>query len=143
MKARIDTREEYEFVKSQGIEPMALPAYFEINVKLRRELEEELFGKGNKEENNIRFYRYAWKISEHYCRECLRPLENYSSCYISHRLSRGAYPEHAYDLRNFDILCVTCHSKWENPITRKSMRIYPKASEEMELLKQEHLKNKK
>lgn len=133
----ITTREEYEYAVSKGYEPMR-DRHFTMDIKLRRELQKEKYP-SNTEENNIKFYHYAWKIAKpKVCEECGMPLLQYSSSFISHICSRGAYPEMAYDLRNFNILCQSCHNKWENPITRQTMRIRFKNQKLIETLKREY-----
>lgn len=139
---RIETREEYDYCVSRGYEPLR-DKRFDLDHDLRVEIQREKFGRGNKEENNIRFYHYAWKIAEpKVCEECGRRLEGYSSVFISHICSRGAHPELAYDLRNFNLLCHRCHSLWESPITRKGMRIYNKNLRTIEQLKKEYAESK-
>lgn len=135
---RIETREEYDYCASRGYEPLR-DKRFDLDHDLRIEIQREKFGRGNKEENNIRFYHYAWKIAEpKVCEECGKPLNAYSSVFISHCCSRGAYPDLAYDLRNFCLLCYEHHQMYENPITRKGMRIYDKTERIREKLLKEY-----
>lgn len=137
-KIKISSREEYDYARGRGYEPLR-DRRFDIEHNLRIEIQRDLFGRGNKEENNIKFYHYAWDISRiRVCENCGRPLDGYSSIHISHILSRGANPHLAYDLRNFNLLCYECHQTWENPLTRKGMRIYNKNEETINLLKKEY-----
>ena len=137
-KTPITERWEYDYVKSRGIEPLR-DSHFDVAFALRKELQKEIFGVGNTEANNIRFYHYAWEITKiHVCEECGKPIPQYSSTAISHILSRGAYAPMAYDLRNFNLLCYECHAKWENPLTRTKMRIWEKNSGVISTLKQEY-----
>lgn len=139
----IDDREEYEALKERGIDALYWLKPFTLSMRLRKELTEEIFGKGNCEESNIKYYKLAWKHSTgrdgvHRCEECKKVLPRYAATYISHRFSRGAYPEMAYDFRNYDLLCKECHATWENPLTRKDMRIYQKANAIMKILKEDY-----
>lgn len=137
-KIRISERWEYDYVRERGIEPMR-DSHFVMDFALRKQLQNEIFGVGNTEAHNIRFYRYAWEISKiHVCEECGKPIRAYSSIAISHILSRGAYAPMAYDLRNFNLLCYECHERWENPITRKDMRIYEKNKNTINELKRDY-----
>lgn len=134
----IETREEYEYCKERGYEPLR-DARFPMSHELRLELQREFFGRGNNEENNLRFYKRAWEVAEpKVCENCGRPLYKYASWSVSHILSRGAHPELAYDLRNFNLLCYSCHCAWELPTTRKEMTIYNKNEKTIKLLKDEY-----
>lgn len=134
----IKTRQDYDAFKALGYEPLR-DTHFSMNHSLRVEIQKEIFGVGNKEENNIRFYRYAWKVANpKNCENCGVPLERYSSVHISHILSRGAHPNMAYDLRNFNLLCYRCHEQWESPLTREGMRIYTKNQRIIEKLRKEY-----
>ena len=140
-KMLIDEEWMYDYLIAKGIEPMR-DFHFKVDFALRKSLQNRLFGVGNTEANNIKFYRYAWDISKiHVCEECGKPLYGYSSVHISHILSRGAYPSMAYDLRNFNLLCYDCHQKWESPITRPSMRIFFKNKRVISELKTEYKQN--
>lgn len=132
----INTRQDYDYCLSNGFEPLA-DNRFIVEHKLRVEIQQELFGKGNSEEQNIKFYRWAWNRRPHYCEECMKPLNAYSAVHVSHILSRGSRPEMAYDIRNINILCYNCHSKWENG-DRESMRINAKNELTIAELKREY-----
>lgn len=135
---KIESEEEYAYCISRGIEPMR-DRHFQMDIGLRRKLQQEKFGRGNTERGNLKFYRYAWEISKiRVCEECGKPLYDYSSVHISHILSRGAYAECAYDLRNFNLLCFECHQNWENSLSRTEMRIYNKNLRTIEELKRDY-----
>ena len=123
MRVSIKTRKDYEQAKSYGFEPL-IDTRFDMSIKLRVEIQRELFGKNANQEANQKFYTWVWNHSDHWCAECLHPLFNYSATYISHILTRGAHPEMAHDPRNINILCPKCHNTWEHATTRGSMRIY-------------------
>lgn len=128
-KILLETQQEYDLVKSRGYEPLLPNKYFRLDIKLREQLQKELFGKcvlgrGNIPAANERFFRWVWDHKPHYCEECMKPLRNYSAVYCSHILTRGGNPEMAHDPRNINILCFEHHNKWENG-NRKRMRIYP------------------
>lgn len=107
----------------------------------RIELQQKLFGKGHTPAENERFYRFVWDNKPHICEECFRPLNNYSATYVSHILTRGANPEIAHDPRNVNILCPSCHGRWENG-DREGMRVYRKNRQIIEKLKQEYYADK-
>lgn len=119
---KIDNIQDYDLAVKIGQSPQ-IDRHFTLSHDVRMAVQERLFGKGNHEDNNIRFYKWCWEHKQHYCEECLRPLDKYSSVYVSHILSRGAHPEKAYDPRNVNILCPSCHARWENG-DRERMRIY-------------------
>ena len=123
MRVSIKTRKDYEQARKEGFEPL-IDKNFEMPIKLRVELQRELFGKNGNQEANQKFYAWTWNYSDHWCSECMLPLYDYSATYISHILTRGAHPEMAHDPRNINILCPKCHNTWEHATTRGSMRIY-------------------
>ena len=130
-KILLETQQEYDLVKSRGYEPLLPNKYFRLDIKLRKQIQSRLFGHSEKGRGNDimaandRFFHWVFdRKNKGYCEECVRPIKCYSAVHCSHILSRGAYPEMAIDPRNINILCFDCHNKWENPITRKRMRIY-------------------
>ncbi len=120
----IKTRQEYDFIKGNGFEPL-YDKRFRMDIGLRKEIQAELFGRGHTPAENNRFYRWVWKRFPHMCCECLRPLQEYSATYISHVISRGSEPQMAHDPRNVMILCAEHHAQYEHRPTRENMRIYP------------------
>lgn len=118
----IDSRKAYEDACRGVYEPLS-DRRFSVEHDLRVEIQRELFGKGHTTAENERFYRWVWSKKMHFCENCMKPLPVYSATYVSHILSRGAYPEMAHDPRNTNILCFDCHAQWENG-NRKAMRIY-------------------
>lgn len=133
---RISTREEYGAAVSAGIEPL-VDARCRMDHALRVEVQREKFGRGNHEENNVRFYRWVWDHRPHWCEECMRPLREYSAVHVSHIESRGNGPAMAYDPRNVNILCLRCHNTWENG-DRRRMRIYRRNMMTLEELRKEY-----
>ena len=132
----IDTREQYDLCKAHGIEPL-IDARFPMDIRLRVEIQRELFGTGHTPAENERFYKWCWEHYPHQCAECMRPLNQYSATYVSHIMTRGAHPEAAHDCRNVNILCFSHHSVWENG-NRKNMRIYQRNLQIVEELKKEY-----
>ena len=126
----LESQTEYDYVKSRGYEPLLSNKHFRLDIKLREQIQNKLFGhcitgRGNDVmAANERFFRWVWEYKPHYCEECMRPLRSYSVVYCSHILTRGAHPEMAHDPRNINILCFEHHNMWENG-NRKRMRIYP------------------
>lgn len=138
----IDDRESYNYVVSRGYQPLLDIKLFKMDIRLRVEIQRELFGycvfgRGNIPQANERFFRWIWEHKPHQCEETLRPLSSYSAVYCSHILTRGSHPEMAHDPRNINILCFEMHNRWENG-DRKNMRIYPGNVKVIELLKKEY-----
>lgn len=133
--------EEINICFDRGYNPL-LDKRFKMDIALRIQVQRELFGhsflsRGDIPKANERFYRWMWDCKPHYCEECLKPLNNYSSVWISHILTRGAFPEMAHDPRNVNILCHRHHEQWETG-ERKTMRIYPGNVKIINLLKTEY-----
>lgn len=131
----ITTKEEYDYCVQRGIEPL-IDDNFDIDIKLRVELQKEKFGKDIQKANQ-RFFKWIWQHKEHICEECGIKLPFYSATFCSHILSRGAHPEKAVDGRNINILCFKCHQTWENG-NRKAMRIFEKNQQIIEKLNFEY-----
>lgn len=135
----IDDRNEYQYVTNRGYEPLLDYKRFKLDIRLRVEIQRELFGRNviDTMRANEKFFRWVWDHNPHMCEETLRPLHNYSAVYLSHILTRGAYPEMATDPRNINILCFEMHNRWENG-DRENMRIYPENMRLIELMKSEY-----
>ena len=138
----ITTREDYDKLKARGIDLLFGNHNLHLDINLRKEIQEEVFGKGNHQRNNQKFYKKAWEgatstMGMHFCEECHLPLREYSATFVSHILSRGAHPEMAYDLRNYNILCARHHEQWENG-DREKMRIWQRNKGIIEQLKKEY-----
>lgn len=137
---------EVKEVTERGYNPLFLPQFsFDINVRI--EFQRLIFGhsilsRGDIPKANERFYRMVWDFKPHHCEECMKPLKNYSSVWISHILSRGSSPEIAHDPRNINILCAAHHSQWETG-ERKTMRIYPRNMKTISVLQLEYNESKK
>lgn len=121
-------RWEYDYCVSRGYEPLLDIRNFRLDIRLRVEIQRELFGhcvfgRGDVPVANQRFFRWVWDHKPHRCEETMRPLNDYSAVYCSHILARGAFPEMAHDPRNINILCFEMHEKWEHG-QREKMRIY-------------------
>ena len=134
----ITTRAEYELCKAHGIEPL-LDRRFAMDIRLRVEIQRELFGTGHTPQENERFYRFCWDHYPHQCAECMRPLKQYSATYVSHILTRGAHPEMAHDPRNVRILCFDHHNQYEHRTTRNPMRIFEQTEKIISELKTDYL----
>lgn len=139
----ITTREEYEKLKARGYDTLFWNDSLQLAPALRVEIQQEIFGKGNHQKSNQKFYRLAWNRKDtHKCEECMRPLPEYSATFISHMLSRGAHPEAAYDLRNYNILCPDCHHRWENG-DRENMKIWQRNNCRMKKILKDYEKVKR
>lgn len=141
----IETSEEFNTIMQRGINPLFDP-HFSFDIDLRINIQRQFFGhseisKGDIVQANNRFYQYMWKYKKHYCEECLKPLNNYSSAFVSHILSRGAFPEMAHDVRNINILCLPHHNQWENG-KRETMRIFLPNLKTIKILKKEYANSK-
>lgn len=133
---RIETREEYDYCKSRGYEPL-LDRRFAMEISLRVDIQRELFGRGHTPAENERFYRWCWEHLPHQCEETMRPIRYYSAMHVSHILTRGAHPDMAHDPRNVNILTFEMHNRWENG-DRRNMRIYAGNLRRAEQLKKEY-----
>ena len=142
-RIKIDTVEEYNYVKSRGFEPLLYNKYFRVDIKLREQLQRAIFGncvtgRGDIMAANERFFRWIWNNKPHYCEECYVPLREYSAVYCSHILSRGAHPDMAWDARNINILCFKHHNMWEDNTQRHKMRIYNKNQQIIKELREDY-----
>lgn len=139
---KIETKEEYDLCIKRGFEPL-FDDRFELSFNVRDMAQKEQVGfiTGHKDrvKSNERFYRIMWAHKDHICEECGLPLEHYSSTFISHIFSRGAFPEMAYDVRNVNILCARCHRKWETG-NRDKMKITAKNTLLQSVLKHDYMK---
>lgn len=131
--------DEYRYAVGRGFEPLLDWRRFKVDIRLRVELQRELFGRGEIDtmRANEKFFRWVWARKPHQCEETMRPLPNYSAVYVSHILTRGAHPEMATDPRNVNILCFEMHNRWENG-DRENMRIYPGNVRIIEMLKTDY-----
>lgn len=141
-QALITDRYEYDYCVERGFEPLIDTRNFKMDIRLRVELQREIFGhctfgRGDIPVANQRFFRWVWEHKPHYCEETLRPLPGYSAVYCSHILSRGAHPDMAHDPRNINILCPEMHERWENG-DREGMRIFDGNQRIIEMLREEY-----
>lgn len=65
-----------------------------------------------------------WDIKPHWCENCGKPLKDYSPAFISHIKTRGAHTELRYDPINSNMLCFSCHRKWEYGTQKERERMY-------------------
>lgn len=143
-KIQITERCEYDYCVAHGYEPLIDIKNFQIDIRLRVDIQRELFGhcvfgRGDVPVANQRFYKWVWEHKPHRCEETMRPLYNYSATFISHILARGAFPEMAHDPRNVNVLCWQMHERWEHG-DRERMRIYAGNMRIIEMLKNEYAK---
>ena len=99
---------------------------------------------------DVDFYHKMWEKSQDWkggnvCEECRVYLPSYKSNYISHILSRGAFPEFAHRPENHNILCSglgyrDCHGKWETG-DKSSMAIFEKNQKTIEALRAPYPEN--
>lgn len=86
-------RYEYEYCVARGYEPLLDIRNFRLDIRLRVEIQRELFGhcvlgRGDIPVANQRFFRWVWEHKPHRCEETLRPLHNFSATYCPHILPR-------------------------------------------------------
>lgn len=137
----IETVEEFNLCMGRGRNPLFLKT-FTIDFNLRLEWQKETFGRYDIQKANEMFYRYMWENKPHICEECQKPLNFYSSSFISHIISRGSSPEMAHDVRNINILCLKHHNQWETG-ERKTMRIFAGNQKIIQTLKKEYANKEK
>jgi len=124
----IRNKNDYDHALKYGFNPLIDPD-FVIDIQTRYYLQKDLFQiKGSLKQSDVKFYRYCWKWLDHYCEETGLYLRDYSSVFVSHILSRGAYPEMRWDIRNINILSFESHQKWEfgTQEVKESMKIFNK-----------------
>ena len=126
-----------EIVLIRGFDNKDSDVYMPIDV--RAEIQREMFGKYA--DSKSRFYRWVWEHKSHFCEETGKYLMNYSASFISHILSRGAYPAMAFDPRNTNVLSFESHQKWEFG-DRQSMKIFQTNIIVTDKLRVEYLKLK-
>lgn len=132
----ITTREEYDYARSRGYEPLQ-DRKFKMDHALRVEIQKELFG-GNDAEGNAKFYKWCLAHKPLVCEECGKSITHPSAVNVSHILSRGSHPEMAHDPRNVNILCWWHHQRYEQKPTRIHMGIFRKTEKMIEKLKKEY-----
>lgn len=144
-KYKIETLDEYKLIKNRNIEPLIDNRFFIIDIVLRIQIQNELFGlatigKRNIPQANEKFYRWCWNNKIQVCEECLKPLGDYAAIYISHILTKGGKAHMAHDPRNVNLLCYKHHNLWEfGTIEKKSkMNIYHKNEKIIEVLKSDY-----
>jgi hypothetical protein len=128
----IATKEEFFYCLNYNINPLFWNRIIKVNITLRIELQNEIFKPhlGIEQANN-RYYQYCYENSLKVCVNCGMPsnyLKNDEEITqiaknVSHIITRGSNPNMAFDLRNHNILCFKCHSKWESE-KNKEMLIY-------------------
>jgi hypothetical protein len=80
---------------------------------------------------DAKFFLHLWKILPHYCEECLAQGKGEAAylgdklthAYCSHKLVKKRYVCIRWLIRNINILCLSCHRKWETG-NREGMKIY-------------------
>lgn len=137
MKIDITSLADYKAFSKAFIEPLLMPEMFSF--ENRKSIVYSLFGKASPETDQ-KFYRFMWESKPHWCENCGLGLKEFSSVYISHIKSRGAYTELRYEPLNINILCGKCHNKWEfsKLEDKKKMFIYYQNKINYEVLSKEY-----
>lgn len=130
MSIKISSLQDFKSVRKYGLNPF-LNENFEMDIYSRVKIQNQFF------KSDSDFYRFCWDNMAHFCEETGLKLRSYSACFISHILSRGAFPEMRYDMRNINILSLPEHQKWESE-KKINMYIYQKNMKRIELLKSEY-----
>jgi len=92
---------------------------------------------------DIEWYKNMWSTRQnHQCEECGVRLLHFHPMFVSHILSKGAYPTLRQHPENWMLYCMACHQLWEFG-NRKTMKTYPRAMEIAERLKREYHESKK
>lgn len=134
----IATRAEYDYIVSRGFQPLINWRMFKLEIELRKQIQYDTFGSsGDFVKQNDKFYHWVWENSLHFCHETGRPLESYSSVFVSHIISRGANRFMAIDPRNANILCYNAHQAWEGKYNYK-MNIFRQNQLIIKLLKNDY-----
>jgi len=135
--------QEYQRAVKYGFEPLLDWRKFTLPIRLRVELQRQLFGHctltkaDNIARANERFYRWVFEHKTQVCEETGKPLYDYSAIHVSHILTKGSHPEMSHDPRNTNLLTAEAHELWENG-DRKGMKIYPLNLIIIELLKSDY-----
>lgn len=135
--------DEYIDVCAKGINPLIDWKNYQLEIRLRIQIQNTLFGKSELGKANVpvanqKYYQYMWENKLHVCEECCKPLYEYSAKFISHILTRGGYSEMAHDCRNSRILCFECHQNAEIEEFHRMMKIYEMDLIIIELLKHDY-----
>lgn len=135
----LNERHEYDYVKKHSSHEPLIHSSFKLSHELRIELQKEMWPKYSVE-NNQRFYKWFWNNypDMHLCEETGIWLTEFSPVHISHILPRGSFPHMAYDARNINLLSFDAHQQWGDPHRRKTMRIYERNLETMQILRDEY-----
>src|ERR1035437_5130074 len=80
------------------------------------------------------FYMKAWRMKTNICEECNKVLPRFSRMFISHILSKGAFPNLRHNFENYQKLCADCHIRFETG-ARKGMKTYPEIEKRIQKLK--------
>jgi len=126
----IRSLEGFKMANEYGFNPF-LDDNFDMDIKTRVSIQNQMF------KSDAMFYRYCWTHLPQFCEETGLKLMSYSAKYVSHILSRGAFPEMRFDIRNINILSFEMHKKWESH-QKKEMYIYRQNEEKIKLLKYEY-----
>ena len=131
-KIQVNTLEDYKSCLNYGLNnPLIDSLTYNVPIESRIEIQNQLF------KNDIQFYKYCWNYLPHFCQETGLKLRTYSASFVSHILSRGAFPEMRFDIRNVNILSLPQHHKWESEL-KVEMYIYKKNQATIMMLKNEY-----
>lgn len=134
----INSYQDYLLAVQNKFQPL-IDTNFHIDIQLRAEIQDTLFGK-KFPANDDRFFRWVWKYKPHYCEETGMEIPRFAAVHMSHILSKGAFPEMRYDPRNINIVLYHIHNIWEFGLEKEKMKlkIYLKNQQIIETLKHEY-----
>lgn len=142
----IETLDQYFDEVNKGYNPLFQWTRFAIKFDLRKEIQESIFGKiggsGSVVKANDKYYHWCYENKLQICEECVKPLQQYWSGYVSHIITRGGAPEMAHDPRNSRLLCHKCHTAAEHEHTHRELKIYPIDEILTNILRHEYSTNK-
>lgn len=127
---KINSLDDFKTSTKYGFNPF-LDEQHEMTIQVRIMIQNEMF------KSDSQFYKYCWNNLPHFCQESGLKLRSYSACFVSHILSRGAFPEMRYDIRNINILSLPAHVQWESE-KKVDMYIYKKNLTIINKLKNEY-----
>lgn len=122
----INDRSEYDYCISRGYEPLLDWRRFTLDIRLRVDIQHEVFGASSFQKENQKFYQWIWERKPHFCEETGACLYDYSAVHVSHIASKGSDRRMACDPRNVNLLTYYSHNRWEygNHLIRSRMNIY-------------------
>jgi len=145
----IITRSDYDQAKEYGFEPLIDWRNFKMFFPLRTEIQHELFGAGNFQLENQKFYKWFYEHSVKSCAETGQPIHEshalnrrnvFSAKNVSHIITKGADRRAAIDPRNANLLIIDIHRIWDEGTLeqKRELNIYPMNKLIIKILKEDY-----